>query len=117
LAAPRAERLDEQILNGGGSAPKTMGLLNQSSIDNVAYTGTPTVAGLVSNLGNSYANVAVNYGVPADMLILHSRRLAWLKSQTNGGEKPASAAVQRLPPDHPGARDARPRSARIRMPG
>jgi HK97 family phage major capsid protein len=83
--------LDTQILNGSGSAPETRGLLNTTGIQTTTYTSaSPTVAGTASKVGDNYQTVAGAYGVGPTVLIVHPRRLAFLRSQTiaNGENQP-----------------------------
>jgi HK97 family phage major capsid protein len=83
--------LDQQILNGSNASGQTRGLLNTTGIQTTAYTSaSPTIAGLVSKVGENYSTVAGAYGVGPDVLIAHPRRLAWLASQTiaNGENQP-----------------------------
>lgn len=71
--------LDRQLLNGLTGNNEHMGIRNVSSVNTEAYTdGSPTQAKLVPKLYEASSKVATNRYLPADLIVMHPSRAAWL---------------------------------------
>jgi HK97 family phage major capsid protein len=79
LGRAHAEKLDETLLTGSGTAPNMRGILNVSGITAVTYTdGSPTNAKLNGKLMDAYSQFAGAYGAPPDLVLVAPRRLAYI---------------------------------------
>lgn len=80
LLAAYDEKLDTRLLSGGGSTAHT-GIRAVSGVNTVAYTdASPTAAELLPKAYDAIQKInSANRG-PANMLVLHPRRSAWLAS-------------------------------------
>jgi Escherichia/Staphylococcus phage prohead protease len=85
LGAAYAQELEQQVINGDGTAQHLLGLLNISGPTLTTYTdATPTPAKFLSQgIGAGYAATATAYGGPIDLLVMHSRRRAWVEQKIN----------------------------------
>lgn len=72
--------LDTQLLSGIGSAGEHLGIRAVSSPNTVTFTTPVTAAAAVPKLYDGIQKIASNRYAPADLVIMHPRRAAWLAS-------------------------------------
>jgi HK97 family phage major capsid protein len=74
--------LDTYMLSGSGASGQHRGIKNVSGTNAVTYSdfASPTAAELVPKLYDAIQKVASNRYLPADAIIMHPRRAAWLAS-------------------------------------
>jgi hypothetical protein len=73
--------LDTQLLAGTGSSGQALGIRAVSSVNTVSYTdGSPTAAELVPKIYDAIQKVETTRYQPADTIVMHPRRAAWLAS-------------------------------------
>lgn len=81
LRADYDRELDNQILNGAGTQGSHLGIRAVSSPNTVTFTtGSPTAALTVPPLYNAIQLIFTNRHAPADTVIMHPRRAAYLAS-------------------------------------
>jgi HK97 family phage major capsid protein len=85
LVSAYATKLDADALNGAGSAGTHFGVINTTSVQTAAWTGT-TGASLVSSIHSAIGKVNASRLAAPDLIVMHPRRWAWLcaQSDTNG---------------------------------
>jgi HK97 family phage major capsid protein len=89
LMAAYAAELDKQVVSGNGTAPNHRGLLNVSGINSVTYTdGTPTVGELYPKLADAVARIHTNRFMPAQAIVMHPRRWAWITAALDSQGRP-----------------------------
>jgi len=80
--------LDNQILNGSGSAGTMVGLANAGG-NSVTFTSTsPTVALLYPKLADAIAKIQTNAFVNPTHFVVHPRRLAFLLAAVDSSNRP-----------------------------
>lgn len=74
--------LDTYMISGSGSSGQHRGIKNVSGTNAVTYSdyASPTAAELVPKLYDAIQKVASNRYMPADAIVMHPRRAAWLAS-------------------------------------
>lgn len=73
--------LDTQLLSGTGSNGQHLGIRGVTSPNEVTYTdATPTAAELTPKLYDAIQQIATNRHAPAEVIVMHPRRAAWLAS-------------------------------------
>lgn len=71
--------LDEALIHGSGSGATHCGVENVSGVNTTTYTdASPTAAETVPPIFEAISEVYSNRFRPADLLLLHPRRAAWL---------------------------------------
>lgn len=81
LMADYDNKLDISVLNGAGSSGDNLGIRAVTSVNTVTYTdASPTAAELVPKIYDAIQKVQTNRMLPADTIIMHPRRAAWLAS-------------------------------------
>lgn len=81
LIADYDNKLDISVLNGAGSSGDNLGIRAVSSVNTVAYTdASPTAAELVPKIYDAIQKIQTARMLPADTIIMHPRRAAWLAS-------------------------------------
>jgi HK97 family phage major capsid protein len=94
LRAAYDAELDRQVLNGTGSDGQLLGLLNVDSINAVTYTdASPTAAELYPKFVDAVQRIASNRFQPAQAVILHPRRWAFLVAALDGQNRPLVTPV------------------------
>lgn len=94
LRAAYDAELDRQVLNGGGTSGELLGLLQVSGVNSVTYTdASPTAAELYPKLMDALQQVATNRYLPADAIIMHPRRWAFLTAALDGQNRPLVTPV------------------------
>ena len=74
-------QLDSQLLAGTGANSQALGLVSVTGISTVAYTdATPTQQELFVKILQAASDLAVALGKPADAILLHPRRSAWMRN-------------------------------------
>jgi HK97 family phage major capsid protein len=87
LFAEYATKTNVSALNGSGSSGEHWGILNTTSVQTAAWTGT-TGASLVSALHNAIGKVNASRYAAADLIVMHPRRWAWLCAQSDSSNRP-----------------------------
>jgi HK97 family phage major capsid protein len=81
-----ARKIEVACLNGSGTnQPK--GVLQESSVPAVTVTGQ-TAAQVLLKLADLMQRIEVAVGEPADFVLMHSRRFAWLASLLDSNQRP-----------------------------
>lgn len=87
-------KVEQQVVNGTGSAGQALGLLNVSGINAVTYTsGTPTVANLYTKIGDATQRIAAAIYQPATAVAMAARRFQWIASATDSQGRPLMTPV------------------------
>jgi HK97 family phage major capsid protein len=74
-------QLDTQLLNGAGTSGTHLGIRAVSGVNAITYTqATPTAALTVPPIYNGIQSVFSNRFMPADLIVMHPRRSAFLAS-------------------------------------
>ena len=98
LAASYAATLDSGIISGAGTSGTHLGILNTTGINSVTYTAaTATIAGLWPKIIKAIGDVNENRYLPADVVIMHPRRLAWIQAQVDGNSRPIFVPTANMP--------------------
>lgn len=81
LRADYDMKLDTGVIGGAGSSGAHLGIRAVTGVNTVAYTdASPTAAELVPKIYDAIQKVQTNRKMPADTIIMHPRRAAWLAS-------------------------------------
>ena len=81
LLAAHDTKLDVQLLAGTGSNNQHLGIRNVTGKNAVTYTATtPNAAGSLPKLYEAISAIASTRFLPADTIVMHPRRAAWLAS-------------------------------------
>jgi HK97 family phage major capsid protein len=89
LAAAYAVSLNSGILTGTGSAGTPVGITSLSGTNAITYTSaSPTVAALYSAVANAVQQVHTNRFMPADTIVMHPRRWAYLLAASDTTNRP-----------------------------
>lgn len=87
LFADYATKTDAASIAGAGTGGSHFGVLNTTSVQTVAWTGT-TGASLVSQIHNALGRVNASRFAAADLIVMHPRRWAWLCAQSDSSGRP-----------------------------
>ena len=87
LYAEYATKTNVSAISGDGTVGAHFGILNTTSVQSVGWTGT-TGASLVSALHNAIGKINASRYLPADLIVMHPRRWAWLASQSDTANRP-----------------------------
>lgn len=87
LFADYATKVNVSAISGDGTAGGHFGILNTTSVQTAAWTGT-TGASLVSSLHNAIGKVNSSRYAAADLIVMHPRRWAWLCAQSDSSLRP-----------------------------
>lgn len=87
LFADYATKVNVSAISGDGSAGGHWGILNTTSVQTAAWTGT-TGASLLSSLHNAIGKVNSARYMAADVIFMHPRRWAWLCAQSDTAGRP-----------------------------
>jgi HK97 family phage major capsid protein len=87
LVSAYATKLDADAINGAGSAGTHYGVINTTSVQTAAWTGT-TGASLVTAIHNGIGKVNTSRLAAADLIVMHPRRWAWLCAQSDTAGRP-----------------------------
>jgi hypothetical protein len=72
-------KIEGELFAGTGTSGRIRGL-NSASWGSTVTVAGQTIANQISSLQNAYQEAAVALGMPPDILVLASRRLAWLRA-------------------------------------
>jgi HK97 family phage major capsid protein len=82
-------RIDLQAISGSGSGANAKGVLSDSSRTQVTYTdASPTVAEFYSKIMDASQRILTARGLPADTLVVHPRRWAWIAAASDSAGRP-----------------------------
>ena len=82
-----ATKTNVSAIGGDGSGGGHYGVLNTTSVQTAAWTGT-TGASLVASLHNALGKVNTSRFAAADLIVMHPRRWAWLCAQSDTAGRP-----------------------------
>ena len=82
-----ATKTNVSAISGDGSGGGHYGVLNTTSVQTAAWTGT-TGASLVASLHNALGKVNSSRFAAADLIVMHPRRWAWLCAQSDTAGRP-----------------------------
>lgn len=87
LVSAYATKLDSDAIGGAGTAGTHYGVLNTTSVQTAAWTGT-TGASLVASIHNAIGKVNAGRLAAPDLIVMHPRRWAWLCAQSDANGRP-----------------------------
>ena len=87
LFAEYATKTNVSAISGTGAAGGHWGILNTTSVQTAAWTGT-TGASLISALHNAIGKVNASRFAAADLIVMHPRRWAWLCAASDTSQRP-----------------------------
>ena len=87
LFAEYATKTNVSAISGSGAAGGHWGILNTTSVQTAAWTGT-TGASLISALHNAIGKVNASRFAAADLIVMHPRRWAWLCAASDTSQRP-----------------------------
>ena len=92
LFSEYATKTNVSAISGDGTAGGHFGILNTTSVQTAAWTGT-TGASLVSAIHNGIGKVNGARYAAADLILMHPRRWAWLCAASDGNQRPLVEVV------------------------
>jgi len=94
LAADYARQVGAQAITGTGAAGQLRGYLTPASPNQITWTQASPTAGLFfSQLARLQGQIAASRFAPADTVVMHPRRWAWLASYMDSTGRPLVAPV------------------------
>lgn len=87
LYADYATRVNVSAISGAGTGGGHFGVLNTTSVQTVAWTGT-TGASFVTAVHNGLGRINASRFAAADLIVMHPRRWAWLCAQSDTSGRP-----------------------------
>ena len=87
LFAEYATKTNVSAISGDGSGGGHYGILNTTSVQTAAWTGT-TGASLVSAIHNAVGKVNASRFAAANLIVMHPRRWAWLCASSDTSQRP-----------------------------
>jgi len=94
LAADYARQVGAQAITGTGAAGQLRGYLTPASPNVITWTqASPTASGFFSQLAKLQGQIAASRFAPADSIVMHPRRWAWLASYQDSTGRPLVAPV------------------------
>lgn len=87
LFSEYATKVNVSAIAGDGTAGTHYGVLNTTSVQTAAWTGT-TGASLVSSIHKGIGLINEKRFLPADLIVMHPRRWAWLCAQSDSSGRP-----------------------------
>lgn len=89
LVADYGRELDKQAITGTGNNGQHTGLLTVGSTNSVTYTSaSPAVNELYPKLADGVQQIHTNRYAPAEVIVMHPRRWAWLNSAVDSTYRP-----------------------------
>lgn len=89
LIADAAVALDSTCLNGNGTSPAHLGVLNVAGINSVTYTdASPTVAEFWPKISDAIQQINSARYMPATAVWMHPRRWGWITSAVDSNGRP-----------------------------
>lgn len=92
LFSEYATKTNVSAISGDGTAGSHFGILNTTSVQTAAWTGT-TGASLVSSLHNAIGKINGARYAAADLIVMHPRRWAWLCASSDANQRPLVEVV------------------------
>lgn len=92
LFSEYATKTNISAISGDGTAGGHFGILNTTSVQTAAWTGT-TGASLVSAIHNGIGKVNGARYAAADLIVMHPRRWAWLCASSDANQRPLVEVV------------------------
>ena len=84
-----AANLDSQLISGAGTSGTHTGVLSTSGINAVTFTSaSPTAALLYPKIADAVQRVNSNRFMPANLIVMHPRRWAFLLASVDGQNRP-----------------------------
>ncbi|HEY3688118.1 MAG TPA: phage major capsid protein [Streptosporangiaceae bacterium] len=91
LIADYATKTDLQVISGSGSSGQVTGVRSTSGITTITYTsatpklidGSTTANSLIHKLADAVQRIATSRFAPADAIVMHPRRWAWVQTQVD----------------------------------
>ena len=94
-----ADIFETQIINGTGNSNTMKGCLQVSGIETVTYTdASPTVPELYPKLAEAMSQVGTNRRKPADIILMHPRRWAWILAARDTSNRPLVVPASAMNP-------------------
>ncbi len=94
LAADYAKQVGAQAILGTGAGGQLRGYLAPASPNVITWTqASPTASGFFSQLAKLQGQIAASRFAPADTVVMHPRRWAWLASYQDSTGRPLVAPV------------------------
>ena len=87
LFADYALKTNASAINGDGTAGGHWGILNTTSVQTASWAST-TAASLISSIHNAIGKINSARYAPADLIVMHPRRWAWLCAQSDTAGRP-----------------------------
>lgn len=87
LVSAYATKMDSDAIGGAGTGGTHYGVLNTTSVQTAAWTGT-TGASLVASIHNAIGKVNTSRLAAPDLIVMHPRRWAWLCAQSDSNGRP-----------------------------
>lgn len=89
LTLAYSTELDRQIIAADGTSGTHLGILSTSGINSVTYTdASPTLGELWPKIADASRAVAVGCYRPADTIVMHPRRWAWIVASLGSDGRP-----------------------------
>ena len=85
-----ATKVNVSAISGDGTAGGHFGILNTTSVQTAAWTGT-TGASLVAAIHNALGKINTSRFAAGDLIVMHPRRWAWLCAQSDSSLRPLVA--------------------------
>lgn len=102
LRGDHATKTNVQVISGTNLNGQMLGLRSIPSVDTTAYTdGSPTVGELYPKLADSWNQVATTRFLPAEVIIMNTRRWAWIQSALDSTGRPFAAFQYQGPQNAP----------------
>lgn len=87
LFSEYATKVNVAAISASGANGTHFGVLSTTSIQTAAWTGT-TGASLVASIHNAIGKINSSRYMPADLIVMHPRRWAWLCAQSDTAGRP-----------------------------
>ena len=93
-----ATALDSQLLNGSGAGGQLLGIRVVPGVNEITFTsGAPTVALFYPKIIDAIQQINSNVFQPADLIVMHPRRLAFLQAAVDSTGRPLVLPIANVP--------------------
>jgi len=93
-----ASELDNQLLGGSGANGQLLGIRSVAGLNAVTFTtAAPTVALLYPKIIDAIQQINSNVFIPADLIVMHPRRLAFLQAAVDTTGRPLVLPIANVP--------------------
>lgn len=103
LLADYDRALEVQVIGGGGGTGQLTGLLTSPGTTVTYTSATPSVAGIMSRIGDLASQVSTARQMIPSLAVMHPRRGFWLQSQADGQSRPINPIDLAAPDRDPNA--------------